>query len=193
MPGWGVLGRFGCIRKISQVPESVLLQDTHCLLVGLFPSEHNLPFCLVSWWGHTSHAGSPLPPAASEPQCIKQKMGRKILFTLITQVIPLGVRSGHFNRDFLMMSICWSPFQLNILESWETATLDTEKWESELTFVHRPWYVEGSVHAAVHALPSISDHELLQGAIQKEGAAPVNTHHGQIAVHRKRGTELGYC
>lgn len=62
-----------------------------------------------------------------------------------------------------------------------------------LTFVRGPGDAEGGVRSTVHALPPIGQDELLQPPVQQEGAAPVHTHHRQIAVHGERGEVLGHC
>ena len=53
--------------------------------------------------------------------------------------------------------------------------------------------MEGSVQAPVQALAPVGQHELLQRAVQEEGAAPVDAQCCQVAVHREGGSVLRCC
>lgn len=62
-----------------------------------------------------------------------------------------------------------------------------------LTSVRRPWEVQAGVPAAVHVLALVGQHELLQRTVQEERVTPVDTHRGQVAGHRERGSVLRSC
>lgn len=90
-------------------------------------------------------------------------------------------RSERLTQDMLMMTIGGhlSDRQIEHLgKLGNPASCTPRNGNGKLTSVRGLWDVEGGVEAAVHALPSIGQDELLQPPVQQEGATPVHTYHG---------------
>lgn len=93
-----------------------------------------------------------------------------------------------------MLNVCGSPFQIeHLAKLGNPAPYALRNGGRRLTFVRGPRDVEGGVEATVEALSSVGQDELLQPPVKQEGAGPVDTHHGQVAVHRERGAVLRHC